>query len=201
MGYPSVLQALINQFAKFPGIGEKSAQRFVFFLLRQQKEDLLSLAKLIAYLRETIVTCSICHNYSDKNPCTLCMSQERDRAILCVVAYSHDVHALEKTGEYKGLYHVLGGNLNVLDGMTPDKLHIKQLVERIRDSKLAVREVILAFNPDLEGESTNLYLSKILKQFTVKTTKLARGLPRGADIEYADEMTLADAMKARREIH
>ncbi|MDO8571354.1 MAG: recombination mediator RecR [bacterium] len=199
MAYPGAIQALIDQFAKFPGIGEKSAQRFVFFLLRQSQQELLRLAKLIMNLRDAILVCSECQDYSDRNPCALCISPTRDQTRICVITHSHDAQAIEKTGEYKGLYHVLGGNINIIDGITPDKLRIKELVERIKDSKQKIQEVILAFNPDLEGESTNLYLGKILKQYPVKVTKLARGLPRGADIEYADEITLADAMKARRE--
>ncbi len=195
--YPSAIQALIDQFAKFPSIGEKSAQRFVFFLLRQQQEELVKLATLIINLRETIIVCSQCQNYSDRNPCSLCTQPTRDKSILCVVAYSHDVNAIEKTGEYKGLYHILGGNINILDGITPDTLRIKELAERIKKSNRGIQEVILACNPDLEGESTNLYLEKILKQYPVKVTKLARGLPRGADIEYTDEITLGDALKAR----
>ncbi len=195
--YPSAIQALIDQFAKFPSIGEKSAQRFVFFLLRQQQEELVKFATLIINLRETMIVCSQCQNYSDRNPCSLCTQPTRDKSILCVVAYSHDVNAIEKTGEYKGLYHILGGNINILDGITPDTLRIKELAERIKKSNRGIQEVILACNPDLEGESTNLYLEKILKQYPVKVTKLARGLPRGADIEYTDEITLGDALKAR----
>ena len=195
--YPSAIQALIDQFAKFPSIGEKSAQRFVFFLLRQQQEELVKFATLIINLRETMIVCSQCQNYSDRTPCSLCTQPTRDKSILCVVAYSHDVNAIEKTGEYKGLYHILGGNINILDGITPDTLRIKELAERIKKSNRGIQEVILACNPDLEGESTNLYLEKILKQYPVKVTKLARGLPRGADIEYTDEITLGDALKAR----
>ena len=200
MSYPSPIQALIDQFAKFPGIGEKSAQRFVFFLLRQPQQELLRMAKLIMNLRDAILTCSMCHNYSDRTLCMQCANPSRDKSVLCVVAVSHEVEALEKTGEYRRLYHVLGGNINILDGITPDKLTIKELIERLKHPDQLIKEVILAFNPDLEGESTMLYLSKLLKTYPVKITRLARGLPRGADIEYADEITLADAMKARREV-
>ena len=120
--------------------------------------------------------------------------------MICVVAYSHDVRALERTGAYRGLYHVLGGTLNILDGVTPDKLRIKELIERLRGANKKIQEIILGFNPDLEGESTALYLSKLLKPYDLKITKLARGLPRGADIEYADDITLGEALKARREL-
>ena len=200
MPYPSIMQSLIDAFSKFPGIGEKSAQRFVFYLLRQPQQELIKIAKLLMNLSDGIIVCASCHNYSDKNPCALCINPSRDHGMLCVVAYSHEINALERTGEYRGAYHVLGGNINILDGVTPDKLKIKELVERIRDSKKKIQEIILAFNPDLEGESTTLYLSKLLKHYPLRVTRLARGLPRGADIEYADEVTLGDAMKFRRDV-
>jgi recombination protein RecR len=200
MSYPSPIQALIDQFVKFPGIGEKSAQRFVFFLLRQNQQDLLRMAKLIMNLRDTVVICLSCHNYADRTPCAICTNPSREKNTLCVVAFSHEVEAIEKTGDYRGLYHVLGGNINILEGITPDKLNIKELIERLKHPDQKIKEVILAFNPDLEGESTTLYLSKLLKTYPVRVTRLARGLPRGSDIEYADEITLGDAMKLRREI-
>ncbi len=200
MSYPSTIQQLVDCFSKFPGIGEKSAQRFVFYLLRQPQQELLRLAKLIMNLPDSVIVCRICCNYSEKNPCFHCTGSSRDQTALCVVAYSHDVRALEGTGAYRGLYHVLGGTLNILDGITPDKLRIKELIERLRDTNNKIQEVILGFNPNLEGESTALYLSKLLKTYDLKITKLARGLPRGADIEYADDITLSEALKARREV-
>lgn len=200
MAYPGPMQSLIESFSKFPGIGEKTAQRFVFYLLRQQQQDLFKLAKQLMNLKDSILTCTQCFNYADRSPCAICANPSRDHGILCIVAYSHEVQALERTGEYRGIYHVLGGNINILDGVTPDKLKIKELIEHIRDSKKKIQEVILAFNPDLEGESTTLYLSKLLKAYPLRVTRLARGLPRGADIEYADEITLGDAVKSRRNI-
>lgn len=194
------MQSLIEAFSKFPGVGDKTAQRFVFYLLRLPQQELLKIAKLIMNLNDSVVTCSICYNYTDRTPCALCANASRDHSVVCIVAYSHEVNALERTGEFRGVYHVLGGNINILDGITPDKLKIKELIERIKDSKKKIQEVILAFNPDLEGESTTLYLSKLLKNYPLRVTRLARGLPRGADIEYADEITLGDAMKARRDI-
>lgn len=199
MSYPSPIQSLIDYFSRFPGIGEKTAQRFVFFLLRQPQQELLRFAKLIMNLPDSIIVCRVCHNYSERNPCGLCTSPSRDQSTVCVMAYSHDVRALERTGIYKGVYHVLGGTLNILDGITPDKLRIKELVERIRDTNKKVQEIILGFNPDLEGESTVLYLTKLLRSYDLRITKLARGLPRGADIEYADDVTLSESLKARRE--
>lgn len=200
MAYPTAIRLLIEQFSKFPGIGEKSAQRFVFFLLRQPTTELLKLAKLIMNLHDSVTLCSICQNFAERTPCTLCGNAGRDQSIICVVAQSHDVSALERTREYRGVYHVLGGNINILDGVTPDKLKVKELIERVKDPVKKIKEVILAFNPDLEGESTNLYLSKLLKSYPVQLTRLARGLPRGADIDYADEITLGDALKSRREV-
>lgn len=198
--YPQHIQALIDYFARFPGIGEKSAQRFVFFLLRQPSAELMKLAKLIMNLPDAITLCALCHNYSDRTPCSLCASPHRDHQTICVVAASHNVASLERTQEYKGVYHILHGTLNILEGVTPDKLKIRELVMRIKDSQKKIHEVILAFNPDLEGESTMLYLSKILKSYPVRVTRLAQGLPRGADIEYADDITLSDALRARREL-
>lgn len=199
MSYPNSIQSLIDYFIKFPGIGEKTAQRFVFFLLRQPQQDLIRFAKLIMNLPDAITVCRICFNYTEKNPCGICTGT-RDQSLLCVVSYSHDLSALERTGAYRGIYHVLGGTLNILDGITPDKLRFKELIERIKDENNKIKEVILAFNPDLEGESTVLYLSKLLKSYPVRITKLARGLPRGADIEYADDVTLTEAVRARRDI-
>lgn len=198
--YPQHIQALIDAFAKFPGIGEKAAQRFVFYLLRQPQTELLKIAKLIMNLPDAIVVCEQCSAYADRTPCAICGAASRDQSLVCVVSSSHNVAAIERTGEYRGVYHVLGGCLNILEGITPDKLKIKELVSRVKNPHKKIREVILACNPDLEGESTMLYLSKILKGYPVKVTRLARGLPRGADIEYADDVTLSDALKSRREL-
>lgn len=199
--YPQHIQALIDFFARFPGIGEKTAQRFVFFLLRQPPAELIKLAKLIMNLPDAILLCAQCCNYADRNPCSLCASSTRDQSTICVVAASHNVAVLERTQEYKGVYHVLNGTLNILEGITPDKLKIKELIGRLTNPTRKIKEVILAFNPDLEGESTMLYLSKILKPYQIKVTRLARGLPRGADIEYADDITLSDALRSRRELN
>ncbi len=200
MSYPAPLRFLIDQFSRFPGIGEKTAQRFVFYLLRQPPADIIRFARALMELQDSIIVCRVCFNYAEKTPCNICGDPTRDQETICVVAFSHEVGAFERTGEYRGAYHILGGNVNILDGITPDRLRIKELVERITRSEKKVQEVILAFNPDLEGESTGLYLYKLLMPYGMKLTRLARGLPRGADIEYADEITLADAIKARREV-
>lgn len=199
MSYPHSIQNLIDYFTKFPGIGEKTAQRFVFFLLRQPQQELIRFAKLIMNLPDAITLCRVCYNYTEKNPCGIC-SAARDKSMLCVVSHSHDLSAVERTGAYHGFYHVLGGTLNILDGITPDKLRFKELIERIAAPDIKIQELILAFNPDLEGESTVLYLSKLLKSYKVRVTKLARGLPRGADIEYADDVTLSEALRARKDV-
>lgn len=206
--YPAALQALIEQFTKFPGIGEKTAQRYAFHILRQNQQDVLKFAKLLMNMHDSIQLCSQCRIFSDRPLCGLCSNVSRDQQIICVVAHPHEISAIERTGEFKGVYHILGGTLNMLEGITPDKLAIKQLCDRInkkneetpQNGQTKKIEIILAFNPDLEGESTSLYLSKVFKNHPVKVTRLARGLPRGADIEYADEITLGDAFKARREI-
>ena len=200
MAYPRPIQAMIDFFCILPGVGEKTAQRFTFHLLRQSPDKLAGFAQAILDLHSTLLTCRTCHDYAESNPCGMCGNAARDRSTLCVIAYSHDRAALERTGEFRGLYHVLGGNVNILEGITPDQLRIRQLVERITLPGNPIKEVILAFNPDLEGESSSLYLSKLLKQYPITITRLARGLPRGADIEYADDITLADAIKARREV-
>ncbi len=198
--YPQILQSLIDQFAKFPGIGEKTAQRYAFFVLRSNQQDMLKFAKLLMSLHDSIQLCSMCRIFSDTKVCSLCSNNSRDQQTVCVVAQPHEITALERTGEFRGVYHILGGTINMLEGITPDKLAIKELLERVKSETKKIQEIILAFNPDLEGESTGLYLSKVLKNYPVKVTRLARGLPRGADIEYADEITLGDALKARREI-
>ena len=196
--FPEPIQNLINEFNKLPGIGPKTSERFVFYLLKQPKEEISRLAQVLENLKDKITYCSVCQNVSEKNPCIICSDQKRSKTTICVVAESHDMASIENTGEFNGLYHVLGGNLNPLENITPDKLKIKELVQRIK--KDGVKEIILALNPDLEGESTTLYLTKLLKPLNIKITRLARGLPMGSDLEYADEVTLSNALKGRLEI-
>jgi len=196
--FPEPISNLINEFNKLPGIGPKTSERFVFYLLKQPKEEISRLSQVLENLKDKITYCSACQNISEKNPCYICSDQRRDKKVICVVAESHDMASIENTGEYKGLYHVLGGDLNPLEGITPDRLKIKELLARVKND--GVKEIILALNPDLEGESTILYLTKILKPLNIKTTRLARGLPMGSDLEYADEVTLSNALKGRLEI-
>lgn len=199
MNYPPSIQNLIDEFNKLPGIGQKTSERFVFYLLKKSPQDLERFAKALNHLRDNVSVCSTCYNFSEKNPCAICTDQKRDKSILCVVAESQELLAFEKTGEFNGLYHVLGGVINQVDGIGPEKLRIKELVQRIK--KDGIKEIILATNPDLEGESTAIYLTKALKPLGVKISRIGRGLPMGGDIEYADEITLTNALKGRRVVH
>jgi recombination protein RecR len=195
---PSSIQKLIDQFNKLPGIGPKTAERLAFWLLKKPQTELDEFGQAIKEAKKDLVICSICQNITYINPCNICTDNVRDQKTICVVAETQDQQAIERTGEYQGTYHVLGGVLNPLENMTPDKLNIESLIGRIKND--GIKEIILGLNPDLEGESTALYLVKILKPYKVKMTKLARGLPTGSDIEYADEITLGSALKNRREL-
>lgn len=188
------LQRAVEELSKLPGIGKKSAQRLVFYLLKIPRDEVISLAKSLVDVKDKASYCSICFNITEKNPCIICTNSKRDRSILCIVEEANDVMALEKTGEYRGLYHVLGGALSPLDGIGPDDLRIKELLARLNEQ---VKEVILANNPNVEGEATALYLSKLIKPLGIKLTRIARGIPVGTDIEYADEITLTRALEGR----
>lgn len=196
--FPESIQNLINQFVKLPGIGPKTAERLVFSLLRWAQKDRQDFAVALTTLNNSITHCALCHNISDKNPCLICTDKKRDPSQICLVAESHDLAAIENTGDYKGLYHVLGGVIEPLAGVTPDLLEINELVAKMQKNN--IHEVILAFNPDMEGEATMIYLNNLLKPFNCKITRLARGIPVGADLEYTDEITLSNALKNRREL-
>jgi len=193
--FPSSIKNLINEFNKLPGIGSKTSQRFVFYLLKKPTYEISNLSKALEDLKDAIKFCKYCHCFTDQDPCPICANTQRDKTSLCVVSETVNMAIIEATGEYKGLYHVLGGNLNTLDGITPDQLNIKSLVNRVKNSNF--QEIILAFDPNIEGESTVIYLKKILEHYNIKITRLARGLPMGSDIEYADEITLSNALKGR----
>ena len=195
---PNSIQKLIDQLNKLPGIGPKTAQRLAFFLVKKPQAALEEFANSLTEAKKDLTTCSVCLNISQQDPCNICHDNSRDRKTVCVVADSQNLQALERTAEYQGTYHILGGVLNSLEGIGPDSLNIKKLLERIKNDR--VKEIILGLNPDLEGESTCLYLQKLLKPLGVKITRLAKGLPSGSDIEYADEVTLASALKYRREL-
>lgn len=191
------IEKLIEEFAKFPGIGKKTAQRMAFFVLKQRKEESEALAQAVLDVKEKVRHCSLCFNITEDDPCSTCKDEKRDRSIICVVEEANDVAALEKTNQFKGLYHVLGGVISPLDGVGPDDLKVKELLSRLKSG--SVKEVIIATNPSTEGEATAVYLSKLIKPLGVKVTRIARGLPAGGDLEYADQTTLANALEGRVE--
>jgi recombination protein RecR len=190
--------ALIEEFSKLPGVGVKTAQRLTFFVLRSPTDQARRLAEAIMRVKESIIYCSRCFNITETDPCLICSNPNRDQEVICVVEEPLDVLALEKTGAYKGLYHVLHGAISPVDGVGPKDLRIDELLQRVRTSHL--REIILATNPNFEGEYTANYVQKELKPFNVRVTGLARGLPMGGDLEYADEGTLGRAIEGRREL-
>jgi len=198
MIYPKAVATLIEQFQKFPSVGPKSAQRMAFYLLRMPISDVKKLAQSIVEAKENTKTCEICFNLSSTSPCEICQSTRRDKSTICVVAETKDLIAIEKTNEYTGLYHVLQGLISPMDGIGADDIRIKELLNRLTDEQ--VKEVILALSPSVEGEATSLYLSKLIKPFGIKISRIAFGLPVGADLEYADEITIARAIEGRREI-
>lgn len=198
MIYPKAIATLIEQFQKFPSVGPKSAQRMAFYLLRMPMSEVQKFAQSIVEAKEKTQTCEICFNISSTSPCEICQSTKRDRSTICVVAETKDLIAIEKTNEYNGLYHVLQGLISPMDGIGADDIRIKELLSRLTDE--TVKEVILALSPSVEGEATSLYLSKLIKPFGIKISRIAFGLPVGADLEYADEITIARAIEGRREI-
>ena len=192
------LARLIEQLQQLPGIGAKSAQRLAFHLLRQPREDVDRLVDTVRDVKEQITYCSICSNITDADPCHYCTHPSRDQQVICVVEDPHNVTVIEKTGQFGGVYHVLMGALSPLQGIGPDDLKIKSLLDRI--GKTQVREVILATNPNVEGEATAIYLAKLLKPLGVSVTRIAMGLPVGSDLDYADEVTMHKALEGRREV-
>ncbi len=198
MIYPKSIATLIEHFQKFPSVGPKSAQRMAFYLLRMPMSEVQKFAQSIVEAKENTHTCEVCFNLSSTSPCEICTSPKRDRSIICVVAETKDLIAVEKTNEYKGLYHVLQGLISPMDGIGADDIRIKELLNRLTNDE--VKEVILALSPSVEGEATSLYLSKLIKPFGIKISRIAFGLPVGADLEYADEITIARAIEGRREI-
>lgn len=198
MALPRPLARLVEELTRLPGIGPKTAQRLAFHIVDQSQERVSALATAILEAREQIRTCSICCDLTDVDPCRLCTDPQRDPALLCVVEGPRDVVALERTREYRGRYHVLHGAISPLDGVGPGDLRIKELLDRLRSGE--VEEVILATDPDPEGEATAMYLSRLLKPLAVRVTRVARGMPVGGSLEYMDEVTLAKAMEGRREV-
>jgi recombination protein RecR len=195
---PEPISKLIEGFMRLPGIGPKTAQRLAFFVLTMEEEDVLDLAKALVRAKRDLHHCSVCGNITDQDPCFICADKHRDRTVICVVQDTKDLMAMERTREYNGLYHVLHGAISPLEGVGPEDLRIPDLLKRLEDE--TVQEVILATNPNIEGEATAMYLSRLLKPFGLKVTRIAHGLPVGGDLEYADEVTLTKALEGRREL-
>lgn len=193
----SAIEALVAELARLPGIGRKTAQRLTYFLLKQPREETARLARALAALGERVRSCSRCGNLTEQDPCAICADPRRDATVVCVVEEASDVLAIERAGEYRGLYHVLGGRLSPLDGVGPDALNIPGLLTRVANGS-GVREVILATNPSVEGEATAHYLERALRSHGVRVSRLARGLPMGGELEYADGETIAQAIAERR---
>ena len=196
--YPEPVARLIEALPRLPGIGPKTAQRLTFFLLKRPTDEVRELADSLVAVKERIVSCSTCFNVTDQDPCRICSDPARDSRLLCIVEEPNDLLAMERTGEYKGLYHVLLGALSPLEGIGPDDLKVRELLARLEAG--GGGEVILATNPNVEGEATALYLAKLLRPLGVRITRIARGLPVGGDLEYADLVTLTKALEGRREI-
>lgn len=201
------IEQLVEQFSKLPTIGRKTAQRLAAYVLKMSREDVVELAEALVAVKDRVQSCSVCFNVTDEDPCPICQSAKRDRSVVCVVEEPNDVLALERTGEYRGLYHVLGGAISPLDGVGPDDLKIRELVARLTqpaggdgENSTAVAEVILAMNPNVEGDTTAYYISQLLGSIGVQVTRIARGLPIGGDLEYADEATLSRALEGRADV-
>ena len=196
--YTPALQKLIDELGKLPGVGPKSAQRIAFHLIKLPEQDALSLANAIQEAKQKVRFCERCFNMSDEAICEICSDTQRDSSLVCVVEEPRDIVALERTREYKGLYHVLQGAINPIDGVGPEQLKIRELLERLKGNTL--QEVILCTNPNIEGEATAMYLAKLIEPLGIQVSRIASGLPVGGDLEYADELTLGRALEGRRKI-
>ncbi|ENH5838068.1 recombination protein RecR [Listeria monocytogenes] len=198
MHYPEPITKLIDSYMKLPGIGPKSAARLAFYVLDMKEDDVLDFAKALVDAKRNLSFCSVCGHITDKDPCYICADTSRDRSVICVVQESKDVIAMEKMRDFHGLYHVLHGTISPMDGIGPEDINIPDLLKRLQDD--TIEEVILATNPNVEGEATAMYISRLLKPSGIKVTRIAHGLPVGGDLEYADEVTLSKAMEGRREV-
>jgi len=194
--YPEPIAKLIDSFSRLPGIGPKTAARLAFHVLRMSEDDVVSFAKALVSVKRNLHYCSICCNITDVDPCRICQDKTRDPSVICVVQEPKDLVAMERTKEYDGQYHVLQGAISPMDGIGPDEIRIAELLKRLTDDR--VKEMILATNPNIEGEATAMYLSRLVKPFGIKVTRIAHGLPVGGDLEYADEVTLGRAFEGRR---
>ena len=188
------VEQIVEEFAQLPGIGKKTALRLALYILKMPREKVAAIAQALVNLKDKVRYCSVCSNITESDPCIICSSPKRNRNIICVVEEPKDVMALEKTNEFHGLYHVLGGALSPLDNIGPEDLKVKELLPRITEN---IEEIILAMNPNVEGETTTIYLSRLLKPLNVKVTRIARGIPIGGDLEFADEATLSRALEGR----
>ena len=189
------IEQLAEHFSQLPGIGRKTAHRLALYIVKMQREEVMSLAQALINVKDRVRYCTVCSNITEADPCPICSNTKRDKTVVCVVEEPTDVLALERTNEFGGVYHVLGGALSPLDGIGPENLRIRELLQRLSDS--GVEEIILALNSDVEGEATTLYLSKLLKPLGMRVTRIARGLPVGTDLEFADEATLSRALEGR----
>ncbi|MDP2859851.1 MAG: recombination mediator RecR [Bacillota bacterium] len=198
MLYAAPIARLIEELTKLPGIGPKTAQRLAFWLLKGSNEDARQLAQAIVDAKQKVTYCSVCYNLTDEDPCAICQAPLRDRSMICVVEDPRDVVAMERTRDFKGLYHVLQGAISPMEGVGPDELRIRELLSRLRDG--TVKEVIIATNSSVEGEVTAMYLARLIKPYGILVTRIAHGLPVGGDLEYADEVTLSRALEGRRQM-
>lgn len=196
--YSPSIEKLIEAFEKLPSIGNKTAARLAFYILNSSEEETKEFVEAIVNAKKNLKYCSICYNISDTDPCTICANQGRDKSVICVVEDVRDVVAMERTHEFKGVYHVLHGSISPMNGIGPDDIKVKELLSRLMDG--TVKEVILATNPRVEGEATAIYLSKLIKPLGITVTRIAHGIPVGGDLEYTDEVTLSKALEGRREI-
>ena len=198
MNATSAIQKLLDELERLPGVGPRSAQRIAYWILNEEKADALRLASAIAEVKDTVRFCSQCFNYAQDDLCDICASEKRDHSVICVVSEPRDIPPIERTGSFSGVYHVLGGALSPLEGIGPDRLHIAELMSRLTDTSIS--EVILATNPNIEGETTASYLARLIKPLGVTVSRLASGLPVGGDLEFADEVTLGRAIESRLQL-
>ncbi|MFS1511221.1 recombination mediator RecR [Chengkuizengella sp. SCS-71B] len=198
MHYPEPVSKLIDSFTRLPGIGTKTAARLAFHVIRMKEEDVVEFAKALVNVKRNLHYCSVCCNITDVDPCRICNDKSRDSSVICVIQEPKDLVAMERTKEFQGYYHVLHGAISPMEGIGPDEIRVAELLTRLSDEK--VKELILATNPNIEGEATAMYLSRLVKPFGIKMTRIAHGLPVGGDLEYADEVTLSKALEGRREL-
>ena len=197
---PPSIQNLVDHFTTLPGIGPKTAEKLVFFLLRRAPQDLHNFGTSLSHLADNVKLCSQCQNFTDNDPCPICSNPRRDQSTICVVADPLDLLALENTHNFRGTYHVLGHNINPLEGITPNDIRIRELEQRIQNANPKIEEIILGLDANTEGETTALYLARLLKKYDISITRIGKGLPMGSDMEYADSVTLSNALEGRRKI-